>query len=147
MPGDQLLDSALPRMTGPSTEVAELLRMAEDLRDRLDGLQRRISLYRMTELLVVLMVLGFGVVAAANWSASTVAAAGIVATFGCAGVYVLLGEGGLLRTLARRRDEEARALSQIVAILRETEAALAEQQDWSTLDRAQFRIRLSRFGI
>ena len=146
MPGDQLVDRAV-RIAGLSSEVDKLLSMAEDLRDRGDGLQRRISLCRMAGLFVVSMALGFGVVAAANWSASTVAAAGIVAGFACAGIYVLFGQRGLVGTLMRRRDEEARALSQIVALLRESEAALAEQQDWSTLDRAQFRIRLSRFGI
>jgi|SRR5580700_10461872 hypothetical protein len=44
-----------------------------------------------------------------------------------------------------RRDE--RALFQVVDLLRETQQSLADSENWSTLQRAEFRIRLSRFDI
>lgn len=44
-----------------------------------------------------------------------------------------------------RRDE--RALAQLVAILRESQQAFAEEEQWSVLEQAEFRIRLARFDI
>ena len=42
---------------------------------------------------------------------------------------------------------EERALAEVVRLLREVEGAIAEAEDWSTLERAEFRIRLSRFDM
>ena len=44
-----------------------------------------------------------------------------------------------------KRDSRARA--SIVELLRETEGYIAKEENWSTLERAYFRIRLSRFEI
>ncbi|HSN98208.1 MAG TPA: hypothetical protein VLS89_07915 [Candidatus Nanopelagicales bacterium] len=44
-----------------------------------------------------------------------------------------------------RRDE--RALFEVVAILRESQGGLSETEHWSTLQQAEFRIRLARFDI
>jgi hypothetical protein len=44
-----------------------------------------------------------------------------------------------------RRDD--RALLELVAILRESQGSLAEREHWSTLQHAEFRVRLTRFEI
>lgn len=53
----------------------------------------------------------------------------------------------LVGKMKRRTLPDRIALADLVELLRETESALGEAENWSTLDRAQFRIRLSRFGI
>jgi len=39
------------------------------------------------------------------------------------------------------------ALSEVLQLLRETSNVIAEQEKWSVLSRAEFRIRLSRFNL
>jgi len=56
----------------------------------------------------------------------------------------------LLRSLSAHRTalaRDERALFRAVGILRESARAIAESERWSTLQQAQFRIRLARFDI
>jgi ABC-type multidrug transport system fused ATPase/permease subunit len=49
--------------------------------------------------------------------------------------------------MRRHLQRDQRALYQIVGMLRELESAISERDNLSALERAEFRIRLSRFDI
>jgi hypothetical protein len=52
-----------------------------------------------------------------------------------------------LRKLQRLQRRDRRALSDLLSLLREVEPSLMKDEEWSPLDRAQFKIRLARFDI
>jgi hypothetical protein len=58
-------------------------------------------------------------------------------------VYVYYMRGKMDRQLARER----RALHRIVDLLRDVEKGIVEKNNLSTMERTEFRIRLSRFDI
>jgi formate hydrogenlyase subunit 3/multisubunit Na+/H+ antiporter MnhD subunit len=60
---------------------------------------------------------------------------------------ILLYEFSIIQPAKRRIKRDVRALAEVVELLRETESVITKAEDWSALERAEFRIRLSRFGI
>jgi hypothetical protein len=151
MPGakDKLLEEQVTLPSGTKSplfpEAEKLLRMAEELNENCERQERRLYMY------------GFSVVSA------IVAIISVLFTFremfnnqGNASLIVLIlfytvamlaaGTFLVMRVLKRRRRDQ-RALYEIVDMLRELEHSMMEREQVSQLERAEFRIRLSRFDI
>jgi len=52
-----------------------------------------------------------------------------------------------IKHLYRKAIPDRAALKEVLQLLRETSNIIAEQEKWSVLSRAEFRIRLSRFNL
>lgn len=68
------------------------------------------------------------------------------------GVAVLGAAGGvwlvaLLRSARKRLAVSRRSLREVLSLLRESEPTLAIEERWTSLQKAEFRIRLARFDI
>ncbi len=62
-------------------------------------------------------------------------------------VFTVMAMLPIVLRFQRRRRSELRALDEVLELLREVESAIAKEERWSTLERAEFRIRLSRFYV
>jgi len=125
-------------------ESDKLLHLAEGLQDKCEQYERRLSM---------LIMMGIGIIAVIGpavfyllqsawpdrWDGVVFAACyGLVV-----GAYLSHMRIKIHRQLARER----RALHGIVDMLRDLEKGIAEKNNLSALERAAFRIRLSRFDI
>ena len=133
-----------------TSELEKLLDIAEDLKEKCEAKGRMIEKNRVAQV-GVSVIQAFLVLA---WIE-------IGVSFGTINLAFYAPLAGLLFSLAasilafefliRRRKAEMKpdliALSELIQLIRETEPAMAESEHWSTIERAQFRIRLSRFGI
>lgn len=135
----------------PSERISDLeriLALAEDLQDKSRFYSQRIEMYRAAQI-----ILGGGGIFLLSW----LTVRGALNPLGTSQLYLIMimislfayavALEYLIRKLKRRTLPDRLALAELVELLRETESALGERENWSTLDRAQFRIRLSRFGI
>ena len=61
--------------------------------------------------------------------------------------FVLFAELSAINVVKQRLKRDQRAMENIIELLRETEGVIAKKDAWSALERAHFRIRLSRFDI
>lgn len=145
MPGSNVTDDAFSS-TGRK-DVDSLLQLAEKLQERCDVMSRRIEQYRVMQILT--LAVGFSLGASTFWlmrsegSFTRIAAlSAVLMSFIYAGTIEYL-----IWRVKRRSKPDGMALAEVVELLRETEGVIAEAENWSTLDRAEFRIRLSRFGI
>jgi Flp pilus assembly protein TadB len=120
----------------PLDELRRLLELAETIQDRYEFLQRRLYVVRAAQL---------GLVAAAAVVAIATNVRVYAAAIGGAALYAALVEVLLRRNLERRVARERRALAEVVELVREVEGASSLANRWSALERAEFRIRLSRF--
>ncbi len=134
-----------PKRGAKRREIDRLLDLAEQVESRAESLNQRIYIFYVVSLAYLV---GGGYFAyyfankvtdKAEWLLPVATLVGVV--------FVAIGVFPLLNRLQRRRRAELRALDEVLSLLRETESALAKEQGWSTLERAEFRIRLSRFGI
>lgn len=135
----------------PPEDVEKVLDLAEKLSDETDRLERIKDQYVF---IAIVTLFGFGMVASffflSDLGDSFMGLTGFRLV--AAGMYALFMLGFLffwyqhrIRLINRRYRMERRALYEIVDLLRETEAILAQEQGWTRLERAQFRLRLSRF--
>jgi len=128
-------------------DAERLLSCAESLQDKADQSRSRISLLWWRAILVtvgILFLLGL------SWENNDpLRIFTVSALFPLAATMVLLGyffaEGykNARRDFVRDRD----ATLEIVDLLRELERSMSRKKVFSNLERAEFRIRLSRFGI
>lgn len=135
-----------------SGEFEKLLELAEDLQRERDRERAALELYTQRTYVFALLCAFFGVglagIVAAPASVPDALLAVLVAVLAAS---LAVGIRGMWRDqrskASKRRELEAseRALYETVQILRETEQVFAE--GWSTLERARFRIKLSRFDI
>lgn len=131
------------------SELDELLSLAESLQEKVDVWNRRI--FQSTAMLSVFFTMG-GIfiswlmieqsqfVSQQNMKVA-VMILGVLVIF-----CVLLFMVSIQLSLSRRQRDE-RALEEVVSLLREIEYAYGKEGKWSTIDRAKFRIRLSRFTV
>jgi hypothetical protein len=143
----QARDTYLVGDSGESSdELRRLLDLAETLQDEYESGVRRLVVWRLYQALsVVLSLVAAGVLLALNGHdkvllASTAVVVGLIYV---GMIEVLLRTRGIARHIARDR----RALRQVVDLIREVEQASAVAERWPPLQRAEFRIRLSRFDI
>lgn len=127
-------------------ELDGLLRMAEELQEGLENASQRF-LTNSLFLFVILLLSIASIVAAAFLTKDVAYKIGIE---GLLVILVLVAAFVLTRSQARfqlhqRRDKNA--LNEVLAILQEVEPVLRATSDWSRLDEAAFRIRLSRFNV
>jgi hypothetical protein len=139
-------EAAQATLTDERGEVDRLLSLAEVLLQRTEQLESRLIASRVLKwLLWVVAAIGV-VITLVALSVAHFATAGFVAL----SIAVLTGslialDGALVRPWRRQLDRDRRALSNLVELLRETAGVIV--RDWSPLEEAAMRIRLSRFPI
>jgi hypothetical protein len=135
---------------GTLEDIEKLLTLAEELQDKCDQADMSVKRSRMWQIIFT-VISSIGVVILLLWGSSqskhfTFWMGIALLTF----VIIYINIGGFenfIQHSKSHKSRDQRALYQIVELLREIEGALARKGNWSTLDRAQFRIRLSRFDI
>jgi hypothetical protein len=60
--------------------------------------------------------------------------------------FVSVAAEVFLRRSHPRLEADRRALQEVLSLVRETEGVVSARENWSVLERAQFRIRLSRLA-
>jgi hypothetical protein len=124
-----------------ASELRRLLDLAEEIQAKYESAARRRSDMFAQEVVVGLTgIVSSGVIATSLNFGLPIGLGLLVGVIG----FLFLAETVRAR-LQRRVDQEERALGEVVAIVREVEMAMAHEEDWSPLERAEFRIRLSRF--
>lgn len=126
-------------------DVDKLLALAEQLQEKCDESSRRMS----QRIFILLAMAGaiVGMIAIVPMMLPTQHSSFWT---GIGVLYLLAIAAFGLLTFNRSRENihrDVRALYAIVDMLREIEASIAKESKMSTLERAEFRIRLSRFGI
>jgi len=132
-------------------EFEKTLSLAEELQENCERYSNKISVFRIVEFItifsviaIILLFLREDVFNSRNiydllyWLASFLV------------MLVLListTEYIMVRSYIKKRRRDSRALYEIVGLLRELGEFQREKEGWSELDRAQYRIRLSRFDI
>jgi len=133
-------------------ELEELLSFAEQLHEKLENLNRRVSLYRLFQILAAgasLALLALGLVIGRLWEPALYRSEFSIILIIVASTAAVTGAGMWLfvnRMRARSYPDRA-ALEEIVELIREIESVAADNEAWSALERARFRIRLSRLKI
>lgn len=125
-------------------ELEKLLALAEKLQEKSDSSSRQIAncyfgISVCTGISVACFLWSF--TNKAMMSSIMIAVIGVMFLGLAAGFFVVR------QAWTRRRWRDRFALREVVALLRETEHVLTREAGWSTLERAQFRIRLARFGV
>jgi hypothetical protein len=132
----------------PSTdELRRLLDLADELQDSYEVSLRRRLLTRLAPLAIVVPVaVGLAVLGSTAKSSTTGLAGslGIAVVFFASAVYTRVT---LQQPLSRRVARDRKALNEVIRLLHEVEGPIAREEGWSALERAEFRIRLSRFSI
>ncbi len=136
-------------LTGKETvsDFEKLLDLAEELKDKCDNAKQRIARYRTSQFimaasfifnlsLALLITLQAGASLSLAYKATT-------AFFMVISVVVVLVTELRLRKINQDCLPDRRALKEVVGLLREVESVESK----SPLERAYFRIRLSRFDI
>ena len=134
-------DPVMDRSREVTSELRRLLDLAEGIQAKYESAtRRRNEIFAQEVIVAVIGAIGAGIVGnTLNWGRPLalgllVGAAGFVA-------FMEITRG----RLSRQAVHEERALEEVVSIVREVETAMARDEDWSPLERAEFRIRLSRF--
>jgi hypothetical protein len=128
-------------------EADKLLRLAEELQDKCEQYERRVWILLIMGATVVTALAifsGYLISAFPHDSVYRTMATAFSSLYGFAtGASLVYIYARIRRQVARER----RALNGIVDMLRGLEKGIGERSNLSTLERAEFRIRLSRFDI
>jgi hypothetical protein len=128
-------------------EIDGLLKLAEELQEKCDLVSRRIEQARFFQVgCVAISLSSIGAGLWVNMSINSFSRSLLAGTILISILYAVASEY-LIRRIKRRSEPDKAALAEVVELLRETGNGIAEAENWSALDRAEFRIRLSRFGI
>lgn len=129
-------------------EFDDLLELAERLQEDCDRVEQRVSLYRLSQVAIVLSVaIVVWLYAATMGSPLTNALAYAMIIFTLGGLYTAGIAHIQVRKLVVRRGRDRSRLSEVVELLRSTERSVAKDEGLSVLERARLRIQLSRFDI
>jgi hypothetical protein len=151
MPGakDKLLEEQVTLPSGTNSplflEAEKLLKMAEELNENCEQVERRLYVYGFT---IVSAIFAIVSVLFTFWEVFNNPGYAFLIVLVLFYTFMLVAAGSFLvmRVLKRRRRDQ-RALYEIVDMLRELEHSMMERENISPLERAEFRIRLSRFDI
>jgi hypothetical protein len=135
------------REKGTSEDFERILGLAEALHDKYELVSRRLELYRLVQIGVAISASAYIAWTAffpANQDSKRWALVLLIFTLA---VLYLGAIELLIRRLRRRSYPDRLALKHILALVRETEAAISRGEKWSALDRAQLQIRLSRLEL
>lgn len=135
-------------------EAERLLKLAEDLQSKCEETREAMRQDERRSLLRFLAIATIAGLVMAYYSAPTIQdsiALTFVVLFVIPLVLSALGSWikrtlGMTELKSRLRHDE-HALFEVVALLHEKQATLAESEGWSTLQQAELRVRLSRFDI
>ncbi|MEU7800586.1 hypothetical protein AB0B10_15065 [Micromonospora arborensis] len=128
-------------------EANDLLGLAENIQERYEMLTRRWILLR-TQIAFMTIVVAAAIIGVYMFSDVRDTIRQYILAVGILYLVLILVYAFMVYERQRRPiAREARALAQVVAILHEIEASASELQQWTALERAQFRIRLARFEI
>lgn len=131
-------------------EVEKILSLAEKLQENIDRYSNGISMFRVVEITTILLgitiLLFFLKVNEFEIVKSYVLLPVLVSIFIISALLYTI-EYIIVRNHIKRRRRDSRALYEIVEMLRELGEIQGKNEGWSELDRAQYRIRLSKFGI
>lgn len=127
------------------SDFRRLLDLADTIQSSHEASERRIATFRFAEALALIgAVLIAALGAMADYNSERLSAL-VIAAF--VGVAVAAAHVFMLRRLQIRAYRDRRALDEVVPLLRELEALTARDEGWSPIERAEYRIRLSRFDI
>jgi hypothetical protein len=127
-------------------ELDGLLRMAEELQEGLESASQRFLTNSLFLFVMILVGLAGGItVAFLVTDVRYQIVAGVLIAIFLGTTALVLARNQAKFQLHRRRDRNA--LNEVLNILQEVEPVIRATSDWSRLDEAAFRIRLSRFGV
>jgi hypothetical protein len=136
----------VPQVTRDAASVddtRELFRMVRDIATSVRQGQSRVLMMRFASTTVLLATVGVSFFLGATQGFERLAIAPTLIAFLYVAAFEIMVRARYLRTI--RRDQ--RALAEVLSLLRETESLLATTGQWTALDRARFRIEVSRFDI
>jgi len=124
-------------------ELGDLLELAERVEASYESSLRRETLWRLVEAILFLGALSavFYAVFSATIPAAWVTIAVLLVAYGLAIDRVLV------RRIRHRSRSDRNALREVLLLLHELEGIAATEEGWTPLQRAEFRIRLSRFDL
>ena len=138
---------------GKQDDIEKILRLAEDLQNKVERAGPRILAARGIAILGVLGVIvtpiprinlpGLLVVDRSNVSPLAYLMINLI----IAGTAVFLFEHLFITRLRSQFKRDSRALSQAVTLLQELESTFTREQRWTTLEKAFFKIRMARFDV
>lgn len=126
-------------------DLESLLKLAESLQERCDKEIDRIKFYRSMQIggIITVLIITFYIYYK-NFQSSFIfpIIGGLALLTFIAIIYQLI-----INDFRKQYLADKLALSEVLQLLRETSDIIAEQEYWSVLSRAEFRIRLSRFNL
>ena len=142
----------------PLENFRDLLGLAEDIQGRCDDLARRASTYSLMALslvavfLLVLLVTLFVNNVPLDSGIPLLEIRDSLDLLVVVGIHAYIGFGVVLAyvltsRIRRRLNREHRSLYEVLDLLREVESSYSSKYDLSPLERAELRIRMSRFSI
>ena len=146
------MESKLSEVPGPAEagahdDLEKLLCLAERIQEKCDDIAAKVSTARWYQMIVCFVFVLFVLV---SFGARALPRAAVLYASLFSASFVAAGTGGFaerrIRELKRRGRQEARALSEVVQLLRETVPAVSAEEGWSALDMAQYQVRLSRLA-
>lgn len=130
-------------MRSEMRELTDLLDVAERIQASYESATRREGLWRLLEgmaFAAASALLLFGILSSGPTLPIAVGTVGIV-------VYVFFADAVVVQRIRRRSKRDRRALREVLDLVREVGGFAAVDEDWTPLQRAEFKIRLSRFEI
>ncbi len=128
-------------------KIETLLEVAENLLDRCEKCERKMSIISFLRLTTVFIGVATGVYCGFEYISANIFALTISSLI----LFYLALTFFYLRTVhettKRFYAREKRALNSIVDMLREVEPSLSEEEGITAVERAEFRIRLARFDV
>lgn len=145
---DEKIDAEQIKLSGEE-DLESLLKLAENLKEKIENPQNLIKIIRLTQILYLifpfLFINFYGFINddfSSNPNSINIRTLAFILSI----LIILLG-GFYTRTLRHRVLPDKLALKEVLQLLREVHGTIAERADWSILKRAEFRIRLSRFDL
>jgi len=124
-------------------ELSDLLDVAERIQSSYEASRSRASAGDFIE--IILAILALAAFAGALLLPSWGVLVGLVSGGLLLGYTAMFDKG--IQRIRRRSETDRQALQEVLDLLREIEGIAAMEGTWSRLQRAEFRIRLSRFEI
>lgn len=135
-------------------DLENLLKLAEELKEKCDSAKTKINRIKYIQLAIsigTVYLLSYSTYSFLSNSFFTKSYESIFVTFFL--IVAIMGLVGIFIASFNMKDMKKTyffdklALSEVLQLLRETSTVIAEQENWSVLSRAEFRIRLSRFNL
>ena len=144
-----IIDSGVDTKPSHRADLENLLNLAEELKEKCDKAKNRIKIYRIFQITSIILGLS-GTYFSVFYSFKDFVTSKYVALF--IGLFfsifiTISYQLYIIKDIRNQYLADKLALSEVLQLLRETSDIIAEQEYWSVLSRAEFRIRLSRFNL